>query len=134
VQWKEQEQVVYADRTRVIDIRANEITNARMLYREHAHKLEDVIAHWQNLYRTTEEKEDGRVRSIWVKKDGKQSDYPFAEVYARIGLSKLLGGDSQLIEPQNIETSKKTNITAQDGDTLSIDFKDILQETWENQE
>lgn len=134
IQWKEAEQVVYADRTRIIDIRANEIVNGRMLYREHAHKLEDVIAHWGNLYRTTEEKEDGRVRSIWVKKDDKQSDYPFAEVYARIGLDQLLGGNSAFMEPSQDSEAPVTNITAKDGSTLTVDFSEILQDTWDAQD
>ncbi len=129
VQWKEKEQVVYADRTRVIDIRANEIVNGRLLYRETPHKLEDVITHWNNLYRTTEEKEDGRVRSIWVKKEDKQSDYPFAEVYARIGLSQLLGGESMFIEPTNEPDAKVTNISTKDGSTMTVDFRDIFEET-----
>jgi hypothetical protein len=131
VQWKEKEQVVYADRTRIIDIRANEIVHAKMLYREHVHKLEDVIAHWNNLYRTTEEKEDGRVRSVWIKKDDKQSDYPFAEVYARIGLSQLLGGESNFIEPTTQPDAKVTNVTTKDGNTVKVDFSDILQDTWD---
>lgn len=132
VQWKEKEQIVYADRTRVIDIRANEIVNARMLYREHPHAIEDIIAHWNNLYRTTEEKEDGRVRSIWVKKDDKQSDYPFAEVYARIGLSQLLGGDAMIVEGSIGREHKETNIFAKDDKNVSIDFSGILQETYED--
>lgn len=132
VQWKEAEQVVYADRTRVIDIRANEIVNARLLYREHVHELEDVIKHWNNLYRTTEEKEDGRVKSIWVKKDDKQSDYPFAEVYARIGLSQLLGGGSEFIEGTSESDVPITNISTTDGKTVSIDFSGILQDTYED--
>lgn len=129
IQWKDKEQVVYADRTRVIDIRANEIVNARLLYREHAHQLEDVIAHWNNLYRTTEEKEDGKIKSVWLKKDNKQSDYPFAEVYARIGLSLLLGGNSEFIEPTQQPDSPITNISTDDGKTLTVDFSDILKET-----
>lgn len=129
VQWKEKEQVVYADRTRILDIRANEIVNARSLYREHPHALEDVIAHWNNIYRTTEEKEDGKIRSIWVKKEGKQSDYPFAEVYARIGLSQLLGGSSEFLEPNYPTETKVTNLSSQ-GDTISVDFSDILSETY----
>lgn len=133
VQWKDKEQVVYADRTRVIDIRANEIVNGRLLYRQRPYELEDVIKHWENIYRTTEEKDDGRVRSIWVKKEGKQSDYPFAEVYARIGLSQILGGNSQFIEPSTSADTPITNITAQD-DKLRIDFKEILQETWDAQD
>lgn len=128
IQWKDKEQVVYADRTRVIDIRANEIVHARLLYREHVHKLEDVIAHWNNLYRTTEEKEDGRVRSIWIKKDDKQSDYPFAEVYARIGLSQLLGGFSELVEVVKDDEPKQTNVTSS-GSIMTVDFSDILADT-----
>lgn len=129
VQWKDTEQVVYADRTRVIDIRANEIVNGKSLYREHAHKLEDIINHWSNIYRTTEEKEDGKVRSVWVKKDGKQSDYPFAEVYARIGLSLVLGGQSEFIEPTYGSDPKMTNLTTTDGSTVTVDFSGILEET-----
>lgn len=132
VQWKEAEQVVYADRTRVIDIRANEIINARLLYRERPHQLEDVISHWNNLYRTTEEKEDGRSKSVWIKKDDKQSDYPFAEVYARIGLSQLLGGDSTFLEPTMAPERPVTNITTKDGSTLNVDFRDIIQDTFSN--
>ncbi len=131
VQWKETEQVVYADRTRILDIRANEIVHGRMLYREHAHALEDVITHWNNIYRTTEEKEDGRVRSIWMKKEDKQSDYPFAEVYARIGLSQLLGGVSTLIEPSSSPESKTTNVSTKDGSVITVDFTDILADTYD---
>jgi len=131
IQWKEKEQVVYADRTRILDIRANEIVNARMLYREHAYALEDIISHWNNIYRTTEEKEDGRVRSIWMKKEGKQSDYPFAEVYARIGLTQLLGGGGALLEPTQEPSTQVTNIVTE-GDKLRVDLGDIIQETMDN--
>lgn len=133
IQWKDQEQIVYADRTRIIDIRANEIINGRMFYREHPHKLEDVIAHWNNLYRTTEEKDDGRTRSVWIKKDDRQSDYPFAEVYARIALTQLLGGDSQLVGATDDVDVKMTNVT-NDGTNLSVDFSDILQDTFDEME
>lgn len=129
VQWKDKEQIVYADRTRVIDIRANEIVHARLLYRERPHELEDVIAHWNNLYRTTEEKEDGRIKSTWIKKDDKQSDYPFAEVYARIGLNLVLGGDSTFLEPTQAPESKVTNLSTNDGSKINIDFSGILEDT-----
>ena len=129
IQWKDQEQIVYADRTRIIDIRANEIIHARMLYREHVHQLEDVIAHWNNLYRTTEEKEDGRIKSVWIKKDDKQSDYPFAEVYARIGLTQHMGGNSEFIQPEEAPAVPVTNLTAH-GNNITVDFSDILADTY----
>lgn len=129
VQWKEKEQVVYADRTRAIDIVANEIVAARLLFRERPSELEDIITHWTNIYRTTEEKEDGRIRSVWMKKENKQSDYPFAMTYARIGLSQLMGSESTLMEPESAIEPKLTNITAK-GNDLSVDFSDILNDTY----
>ncbi len=131
VQWKDQ--IVYADRTRVIDIRANEIVHAKSLYREHAHQLEDIINHWGNLYRTVVEEDDGRVKSTWIKKDGKQSDYPFAETYARIGLSKLLGANSDFIDPYDAPTAPISPHTAKDG-TITTDLSQLVNETWENME
>lgn len=83
--------VVYADRTKLIDLIAQEKVDVKMLYRERPDQLEDVITHWNNLYRTTVEKEDGRIKSTWLKKDGKMSDYPFAEAYFRIALTKTMG-------------------------------------------
>ncbi len=131
IQWKDKEQVVYADRTRTIDIVANEIVHAKLLFRQRPHELEDLITHWNNIYRTTEEKEDGKIRSIWMKKEGKQSDYPFALTYARIGLSQLLGGLSEFIEPSDGPGAPITNISTNDGKTLNIDFSDIIKETYE---
>lgn len=129
IEWKEKERIVYADRTRVLDIRANEIVNARMLYRQRPHELEEIIKHWNNIYRTTEEKEDGKIRSIWVKKEGKQSDYPFAEVYARIALTQLLGGQSDFIEPISDPETKMTNLTATEGG-INVDFSGIIEDTY----
>lgn len=98
LQWKDH--VVYADRTRLLDTVANEITEARLLFRERPYELEDYIKDWQNIYRTTVEKEDGRIKSEWLKKEGQLSDYSFATAYCRIGLSRVMGGSSTLIEPE----------------------------------
>lgn len=129
IQWKHKEQIVWADRTRVLDIRANEITAAKMLYRERPHQLEDVIKHWNNLYRTTVEDEHGKSKSEWIKHEGKQSDYPFAETYARIALTQLMSGESELIEGTNEPDTPITNVTAH-GETLSVDFSGIVEDTF----
>lgn len=102
--------VVYADRTRLLDLIANEIVEAKLLFRQRPSELEEYIADWGNIYRTTVEKDDGRIKSEWLKKEGKNSDYSFATAYARIGLSKLLGSESMLLEP----TGNKSGII---GDT-----------------
>lgn len=122
--------VVYADRTRVIDIVAGEIISAKLLFRQKVNELEaTMIKHWSNLYRTTEEKEDGRVRSIWIKKEDRQSDYPFALTYARIGLSKVMGSGSTLVEPDYSEEGITTIHTAQKDGIITTDMSSIVKET-----
>lgn len=93
--------MVYADRTRLLDTVAAEITEAKLIFRERPSALEDYIRDWQNLYRTTVEEDDGRQKSTWLKKANCESDYPFATAYARIGLSRLLttGQPGQIIGP-----------------------------------
>jgi len=130
IEWKGS--VVYADRTRVIDIVANEINNATLLFRQRPYELERMIEHWLNLYRTTVEKPDGKTQTTWLKKDGKQSDYPFALTYARIGLAKVLGSGSDLVSPEEYNTTKVSPYTAGKDGVVNTDFRDIMQETMEN--
>lgn len=113
IDWKGK--IVHADRTRLLDTVANEITEARLLFREKPVELEDYIADWQNIYRTTKEEPDGRSRSVWMKKDNKESDFSFATAYARIGLSRTLGGSMDLIEPITPSMIQRTDTINEKG-------------------
>lgn len=127
LQWKGS--IVYADRTRLLDIVASEITEAKLLFREHPSALEDYIADWQNLYRTTVERPDGRSKSTWLKKDNKESDYSFATAYMRIGLSRVLEGSSKFIEPLTEHQGRVTDTMKSDGTyetTVTQSVKDTL--------
>lgn len=97
--------IVYADRTRLFDIVAQEIAEAKLLFRMRPQELEDYIKDWSNLYRTTEESADGRTKSTWKKIENRKSDLSFATAYARIALTQILtsGGDSSFIEPMESE-------------------------------
>jgi uncharacterized protein YlaI len=86
--------VVYADRTRLLDIVAKEITEAKLLFRMRPQELEEYIADWANIYRTTVEEPNGRTKSEWLKKDNRESDLSFATAYARIALSQVLASGS----------------------------------------
>ena len=122
-------QVVYADRTRLLDTVANEITEAKLLTREAPYALEDYIGDWENLYRTTIEANDGRTKSTWLKKDNKESDYPFATAYMRIALSFILDGSgSQLVESTLYESDVPTSdeITDLQETSLSAIVEDSL--------
>jgi hypothetical protein len=113
--------VVYADRTRMFDTIANEITNATLMFRQRPSELEQgMIGHWENIYRTTVEENDGRTKSTWLKKDGKQSDYPFALLYARIALSTILSsGKASLVEPTVLSNTPVTSSISANGRTAS---------------
>jgi DNA-directed RNA polymerase subunit RPC12/RpoP len=128
VQWEETKKVVYVDRTRGLDTVANEITQAKLLFRENPYALEDYIADWQNLYRTTVEKPNGKIVSEWLKKDNKESDFSLATLYFRVGLSKMLGGSPQMgfAEPLTKEKQKADYIT-NDGRLLT-DMNEKVQQ------
>lgn len=127
VDWKGQ--VVYADRTRLLDIVANEITECKLLFRERPSELEDYIADWNNLYRTTVEKDDGRMISTWLKKENKESDFSFATAYFRVALSRLLGGSSELIAPTPYSQTKVTDTVNVKGQ-LETALGDAVEETF----
>lgn len=125
--WKNS--IVYADRTRLLDIVANEITEAKLLFREHPYALEDYIADWQNLYRTTVEESDGRTKSKWLKKDNKESDYSLATAYMRIALSRTIDGESSFIEPSfNPSSGVRTDVVVDNGE-LQTSLNAAIDET-----
>lgn len=124
---------VWADRTKLLDTVANEITNAALMFRERPSELEDYIADWQNIYRTTEEKDDGKIKSVWKKKENKESDFSFATAYARVGLSRVLGRTGGVLEPELEKDTKVTDAILEDGRTRST-LTDMVRETFEDME
>lgn len=109
-------QIVYADRTRLLDTVAQEISDSRLIFRERPQQLEDYIADWLNIYRTTVEEPDGRTKSTWLKKENKESDYPFATAYMRVGLARLLSASGgQFIEAHMSGTGIVSDFVRSDG-------------------
>lgn len=109
LQWKDQ--TVYYSRVKLLDIVANEITECKLLFRLPPSQMEEMITEWGNVYRTTVEEPDGRVKSDWVKKEENRADFPFATAYARIALSRILGSGSSgiLMEPAGLMGSNVTD-------------------------
>lgn len=129
LEWKGQR--VFADRTRLLDTVATEIAEAKLLFREHPHALEDYIADWQNLYRTTVEEPDGRTVSKWLKKANQESDYSLATAYYRIALSRVLAGsNSTFYEPSALPSSPTTDTIGPDG-RYRTTLTDSVRETLE---
>jgi len=98
-------QKVIADRTRLLDMVASDIVEAKLLFRMRPQELEEYIADWANIYRATVEQPDGRIKSDWLKKEGRNSDFSFATAYYRIGLSFVIGSESRILEPDTRKSS-----------------------------
>lgn len=114
--WDKKTNTVYYDRVKILDIVADEITTAKLLFRENAYMLEDYIKDWENIYRTTVEEPDGRTKSDWLKKANKESDYSFATAYARIALSRVLvSSDSGMLLEAREPQGKATDTVLPDG-------------------
>lgn len=129
LEWKNS--IVYADRTRLLDIVANEITEAKLLFRESPYQLEDYIADWSNIYRTTVEETDGRSKSKWLKKDNKESDFSLATAYFRVALSRTLSSaTSSFIEPMALPEVKLTASISENGRTQTS-LAENIRETFE---
>lgn len=111
--------VVYVDRTKGLDLIAKEITDCRLLFRMRPNELEEYIADWKNLYRTTVEENDGRVKTTWLKKDSSESDFPFATLYFRVALSRIMGSSSFLAEPMG-ELSAPITDTASTNQSVAL--------------
>jgi hypothetical protein len=117
-------QIIYADRTRLLDTVATEIAEGKLLFREKPYDLEDYIADWQNIYRSTEEQPDGRTVSKWFKIENKESDWSFSTCYARIGLALTMGGGFAEYNPEDQDKELAPVITPEG--TLT-DMGDIVK-------
>lgn len=124
VRWGENKEfgVVKDDRTKIFDLVAQEISEAKLLFKQSPTKLEEYIYHWSNMYRTVQENDKGFARGVWLTQTGRPDHFAHATIYMRIALSRLLndGGSLDYIAPLD-----KTKVTADyvnsDG-TISTDL------------
>lgn len=123
--WSKKDGVIYADRNKMFDILATEITQARFLFRQRPYELEAYIADWANLYRTTTERPDGKQKTEWLKRENKESDLSFCSLYARLGLAMTNGGSMQLFAPT--AENPKSDFILPDGQLLTEMGKHIKE-------
>lgn len=130
VEWKGH--LVYADRTRLLDTVATEIAQAKLLFRQRPYELEEYIKDWSNLYRTTVEETDGRTKSKWLKKENRNSDYSFATAYARVALSRALGGGSSTFVEADPGTNTKVSTAFVEGGVTKDSLGSLVEESFQD--
>lgn len=134
VRWGKNEDygVIKTDRTKIFDLVASEITNAKLLFRMPPRDLEDYITHWSNIFRTSSvDEKTGIEKARWVHDSHKPDHWAHAHVYMRIALSKLLGTTfgTGFIGPDL--TSKVSTVDYIDDDGLHTDLGERVEQALE---
>lgn len=90
INWGENDRrnVVYSDRTKIIDMIVQELQRKDIIYNLTVTDLEQYIYDWTQLYRVVETNHQGIAKSVWKTIEGRRDHYAFATIYWRIALEK----------------------------------------------
>jgi hypothetical protein len=99
IKWDDEQGTVVADRDRLIQLVVDEFVEKRMPVYGSEAEWYDYMREWLGMYRSVEENALGIPIHHWNKPSTGRCDYPFAQVYARIGLERFLESSSQFIDP-----------------------------------
>lgn len=129
--------VLQSDRTKIFDILAAEITSKRLCFYQTAEALNDLIGHFENIYRVVELDTKQIARAKWETKgegeNNKRPDhYAFATLYYRIARAMGVGPDDaggiRMVSPaQKTSGYQVVNDTVKVSDALGMDL-DVLVE------
>lgn len=101
IKWNDAEGTVTADRNRLIQLVVDEFVEKRMPVYGTETDWYDYMMEWLGMYRTMEENALGIPVFHWNKPSSGRCDYPFAQVYLRIGLDRFLEQNSTFHDPSN---------------------------------
>jgi hypothetical protein len=92
---KEGEQfgVIQSDRTKLLDRVAADITNGSTRFFQDAKSLDELITHFENIYRVVEENTRGIKVARWEKKPNRPDHFAHATAYYKVALSLSLRSD-----------------------------------------
>ena len=124
--------VVYSDRTKIIDLVAQEISDQNIMFRQSPFELEDYIAHWSVMYRTTKETNNGITVGEWVTKENKADHWAFATLYWRTALAKVIGSGGGHGSFVSVGQEKKGGDYVDEDGQLVTDLSAKIEEAYDN--
>ena len=98
IRWKDDDGTVVADRNKMIQLCIDEMMEKRMPVFGSSDDWFDYMNEWLGMYRTEETSEVGASVYEWHKPSSGRCDYPFAQVYLRVGLDRFLQQSSTFHE------------------------------------
>jgi hypothetical protein len=99
IRWKDDDHTVIADRNKMIQLVVDEFSEKRMPVFGTESDWYDYMNEWLGMYRTEEVSDVEPTTFEWHKPPTGRADYPFAQVYARIGLSRFLNDKVSFVDP-----------------------------------
>lgn len=98
-QWNDEDGTVVADRNKMIQLCIDEFIERRMPVYGTENDWYDYMTEWIGMYRTSELNTLQVETYMWNKPGSGRCDYPFAQVYCRVGLDRFLEEQSTFHEP-----------------------------------
>jgi Phage terminase large subunit (GpA) len=116
IRWNDEDGTVIADRNKMIQLCVDEMADKRTPIFGTEADWYNYMAEWLGMYRTVEESDIGPPVYEWHKPATGRCDYPFAQVYWRIGLDRFSEEISTFHEPGG-ESFAKRGFEVVDGKT-----------------
>lgn len=118
--------VVYSDRTKIIDSLVAEFQNQDITFNLTVQELEQYINDWTVLYREIEEDARGRLKPVWKTIASRRDHFAFATIYWRIALEKTFSGGGVIRTPSKKNKAPEHPVISPDKTVPAVDVKDVL--------
>jgi len=99
IRWNDEDGTVVADRNKMLQLVVDEFAEKRMPVYGTEKDWYDYMIEWLGMYRTVELSDVGPPVFEWHKPSTGRCDYPFAQVYLRIGLDRFMETASSFHSP-----------------------------------
>lgn len=97
--WNDEDGTIIADRDKLLQLVVDELTERRLPLYGTQDEWFDVWLEWSRMIRTEDENTLGVRTWHWEKTPGQRSDYPFAFVFWRVGMSRFLESSVSFQDP-----------------------------------
>lgn len=94
IKWNDDDGTVQADRTKIIQLCVDEMIEKRLPIAGTENDWKEYMDEWLGMYRTVDENALGVPVHVWNKPATGRCDYPFAQVYWRIGMDRFMDASS----------------------------------------
>ena len=101
ITWNDDEGTVVADRNKLIQLCVDEMSSKRSPFYGTEADWNEYMLEWLGMYRTQEETALGTPVFKWNKPSTGRCDYPFAHVYARIGMDRFMDTSASFHFPKD---------------------------------